>query len=100
MATLLMLAAYGGSDIAVRYRFIEHGVGLDSVSVQCLTALVVAAMYDYDGAAAVGCAQLSRRCRWAAAVDVRSVKQLWRPQWHDGAVRRGGSELHGQGRPL
>jgi ankyrin repeat protein len=39
-----MMAAYGGSDTAVRYLIAEHGVGLDSVSVQCFTALVVAAM--------------------------------------------------------
>jgi ankyrin repeat protein len=39
-----MMAAYGGSDAAVRYLIAEHGVGLDSVSVQCFTALMVAAM--------------------------------------------------------
>jgi ankyrin repeat protein len=43
-ATPLMMAAYGGSDAAVRYLIAEHGVGLDSVSVQCFTALMIAVM--------------------------------------------------------
>jgi hypothetical protein len=44
MATPLMIAAYGGSDAAVRYLIVRYGVGLDSVSVQCFIALMVAAM--------------------------------------------------------
>ena len=48
-ATPLMMAAYGGSDAAVRYLVAEHGVGLDSVSVQCCMAHMVAAMCgQYD----------------------------------------------------
>jgi phosphate starvation-inducible membrane PsiE len=44
MATPLMVAAYGGSDAAVRYLIVQHGVGLDRVLVQCFIALMVAAM--------------------------------------------------------
>jgi ankyrin repeat protein len=48
-ATPLMMAAYG--DAAVRYLIAERGVGLDSMSVQCFTALMVAAMCGhYDTA--------------------------------------------------
>ncbi len=44
-----MMAAYG--DAAVRYLIAERGVGLDSMSVQCFTALMVAAMCGhYDTA--------------------------------------------------
>jgi hypothetical protein len=38
-----MMAAYGGSDAAVRYLIVQHGVGLDSVSVQCCMAHMVGA---------------------------------------------------------
>jgi hypothetical protein len=41
---MLMMATYSGSDAAVRYLIVQHGVGLDSVSLQCFMALMVAAM--------------------------------------------------------
>ncbi len=43
MATPLMMTAYGGSDAVVWYVIAEHGVGVDSMSVQGFTTLVVAA---------------------------------------------------------
>jgi hypothetical protein len=88
MATPLVMDAYGGSDVAVWCLVAEHGVGIDRVSVQCFTALVVAAMWCH-----------LRRCEDAVVVvDVRCAKQLWRPLWRDGAGlhRHGHGHGHGQ----
>jgi hypothetical protein len=98
----------------VRYRIVRHGVGLDSVSVKCFIALMVAAMCGhYDTvrtlfflararlrrqytAAVIG-VQWSSRRSCAAAVDARGTKH-WllvpHPQRRDGAVHRGGAGPH------
>ncbi len=75
----------------MRYRIVRHGVGLDSVLVQCFIALMVAAMCGhYDTVRTLFfLARASRRRSCAAAVDARCTKH-WllvpRPQRRDGVT--------------